>query len=165
MANPITTLLGKQLEANNKNARKCLTTNFMTPLWQKQVTPIIFSSERNSGKRQVESVQYSLLDEEVQPQVVFCSPLTRALETCEIVFTETPVIVLEQIREVSSGYVCDKRRPKSELAKVAYFDSWQLILRIFPNSILNTSALKKIPRGGSKSQNTKTTLKFVLLDS
>lgn len=53
----------------------------------------------SQGKNQAESIQYLLLDE-ATPEVIWCSPLTRTIETAMIVFPDSEVHIVEDIREV-----------------------------------------------------------------
>ncbi|TEB28248.1 phosphoglycerate mutase-like protein [Coprinellus micaceus] len=56
----------------------------------------------------------------VPPGKIFCSPHSRALKTCEIVFdgyfTDGRVTVVENCREENGVHTCDKRRPRSFIA-------------------------------------------------
>ncbi|KAF7313103.1 hypothetical protein MKEN_00996200 [Mycena kentingensis (nom. inval.)] len=56
------------------------------------------------------------------PQRAYCSPLTRALETHQIIYSglgflvSTP-LVMEDLRECYGEHTCDKRRTRSEIAR------------------------------------------------
>lgn len=52
------------------------------------------------------------------PQKLYCSPLTRAMQTCDITFreivnTRCVVVVVENCREENGVHTCDKRRTKT----------------------------------------------------
>jgi len=53
------------------------------------------------------------------PQKIYCSPLTRALQTCDIMLDgvfqsdHTPVTVVENCREENGVHTCDKRKTRT----------------------------------------------------
>ncbi|EJD41357.1 phosphoglycerate mutase-like protein [Auricularia subglabra TFB-10046 SS5] len=49
------------------------------------------------------------------PELVLCSPLRRALHTCSITFPGRQARVIEDVRELITGYSCDYRLPASSL--------------------------------------------------
>ncbi|KAF8900284.1 histidine phosphatase superfamily [Gymnopilus junonius] len=78
------------------------------------------------GQQQVSTIRNGLTQEVAlglpAPQRRFCSPLSRALDTCDIMFEGTwqeyprPVMVLEDCREENGVHTCDKRRSRSYIA-------------------------------------------------
>ncbi|KDR77515.1 hypothetical protein GALMADRAFT_224840 [Galerina marginata CBS 339.88] len=56
------------------------------------------------------------------PDTRYCSPLSRALDTCDIMFEDVykehpgPVLVVENCREENGAHTCDKRNSRSYIA-------------------------------------------------
>ncbi|KAF5332715.1 hypothetical protein D9611_005467 [Ephemerocybe angulata] len=52
------------------------------------------------------------------PAKIYCSPFSRALKTCEIVFEgyEDTVLVIENAREENGVHTCDKRRTRTYIS-------------------------------------------------
>ncbi|KAF8148272.1 phosphoglycerate mutase-like protein [Crassisporium funariophilum] len=56
------------------------------------------------------------------PHMRYCSPLTRAMHTCDIIFegssgdSDAPVMVLENCREENGVHTCDKRNTRTYIA-------------------------------------------------
>ncbi|KAJ3550820.1 hypothetical protein NMY22_g189 [Coprinellus aureogranulatus] len=77
------------------------------------LTPKGISQARHTREVWEEELQYGLQP----PCKIFCSPHSRALKTCEIVFEgyfeNGRVTVVENCREENGVHTCDKRRPRS----------------------------------------------------
>ncbi|KAF8961574.1 histidine phosphatase superfamily [Flammula alnicola] len=83
-----------------------------------QLTPI--------GIEQAHTIQRAWMEEAATglspPHKRYCSPLSRALDTCDImlnkVFSEHPhpMLILENFREENGVHTCDKRRTRSYIS-------------------------------------------------
>lgn len=72
------------------------------------------------GRLQATTVGVKLIHTKPIPQIILVSPLFRTLQTAAIALStvpqlQTPVVVVEQIRERMGLHVCDKRSDKDKL--------------------------------------------------
>jgi len=67
------------------------------------------------GKKQAELLGIRFKKENISFKEIYCSPYTRALDTCNIAcsqFTDQKPIIVDELREYSTGEATDKSRPE-----------------------------------------------------
>ncbi|CAM9877137.1 unnamed protein product [Ascophyllum nodosum] len=75
------------------------------------------SSLSHAGYSFVRRARQALVGLSPPPDVVFCSPLTRAIQTAVIMFEGTgiPIVALPEVREAYGRFPCDRHKDKRDL--------------------------------------------------